>query len=802
MGALGYRFRASWRGRSRSWLTRGVLFGIAAAVVLATLLTAQRTESAADRFDATHHAFDVYIPNDRHPGIARFDPAEVAALPNVIDTAVAGVVYLYIGSGEVALATEDDRIGTEVNAFEIVDGRRADPDRPEEAVIGMAVADRYDLQVGDTIPLFDPTAVAPPPVPPSLEQAVARVREVLPDLRITVVGIEASPNELPPQPAGSIRANGSIHLTPALDEVAITSGRAIEVRLRHGAGDVPAFLDDLRELGGGKALNVSTGRELSAETDRSLHVQAQALRLLSAMAVMAALVILGPLVSRATLAEGGDLGVLAALGSTRRGRAAMAVAPSLVVGLTAAPIAAGGALALTALGPFGLARTIEPDPGVWFDTRMVLLGALAVALVVPMLALPAAARSARRGLRGIGIRRNEVGAPRVSRVAAAAATLGAAPPVALGGRLALETAGDDDAVPVRSTLLAVTMSVLVATAAVTFGASLHHLLQDERSYGVVWTAYLTNFGDGPVLARHAAVLRDDPDVEAYATGRLDIPATIGAQRTSLFALDAGKGDALPPIVAGRLPAGPDEMAIGTRTGRELHVGVDDTVQVALEGHAPTTLRVVGVAVLASPGTGHLGEGGLVHLDSDVFRGTDGDSFVGQDVMVRLRPGASFDAVAQKFDQFAPATVGFDVPADIENIGQVDHFPPAIAALLSAVALASLGNTLVSAIRRRRRDFALLKTFGFVGRQVRTTVLVQATTLVVIGLAGGVPLGIVLGRWTWQLLARQIGVVPVPVTPGPILVLLVPAALLLGALVALLPARTAARTPVASSLKET
>ena len=118
-----------------------------------------------------------------------------------------------------------------------------------------------------------------------------------------------------------------------------------------------------------------------------------------------------------------------------------------------------------------------------------------------------------------------------------------------------------------------------------------------------------------------------------------------------------------------------------------------------------------------------------------------------------------------------------------------------------MALASLGNTLVSAIRRRRRDFALLKTFGFVGRQVRTTVLVQATTLVVIGLAGGVPLGIVVGRWTWQLLARQIGVVPVPVTPVPILLLLVPAALALGVLVALLPARTAARTTVADSLKE-
>lgn len=803
MGALGYRFRASWRGRWRAWLALGVLFGAAAAIVLATLLTAQRTDTAAARFAATRDAFDVFIPNAQDRGIARFDPAEVAALPNVVDTAVAGLVYLYVGTGEAALATEDNRIGTDINRFDIVQGRRADPTRIDEAVVGVAVADRYGLGIGDTVPLLDPALFSEGPLPVDEQRALERLRERLPDLALTVVGIEASPNELPPQPAGNSRSTGLVHLTPALDAATpfMQAGRAIEVRLRHGADDVPAFLDDLRTLGGGKPLNVATSAELTLETERSLQLQAQALRLLAAMLALAALVILGPLASRATFAEASDLGVLAALGATARGRAAMAVLPGAVVGLLAAPIALAVALALTLVGPFGLAGTIEPDPGVWFDARIAVLGVLAVVIITPLLGLPAAVRSARRGVLGIGIRGRNSGSTRVSAVASAAAAIGAPPPVVLGGRLALEATGADDAVPVRSTVLAVTMSVLMATAALTLSASLDHLLHDPRSYGVVWTANITNYGEGSGLSRRATVLRDDPTVEAYAVGHLALPATIEGDRTSVFALDSEKGDALPPVVDGRLPDGRDEIALGTRTSRDLHAGIGDSVDVALEGRPARSLDVVGRVVLPSAGGGHLGEGGLVHLDSRLFAGIDSESFIGRDVMVRMRPGASLDAVARQFDEFFPAVVTFEAPADIENFGEVRRLPTAIAGLLAAVALGSLANTLVSAIRRRRRDFALLKTFGFVGRQVRTAVLVQATTLVAIGLLGGVPLGIVVGRWTWHWLAGQIGVVPVPVTPVPALLLLVPAALLLGVIVAVLPARTAARTPVADSLKE-
>ena len=63
-----------------------------------------------------------------------------------------------------------------------------------------------------------------------------------------------------------------------------------------------------------------------------------------------------------------------------------------------------------------------------------------------------------------------------------------------------------------------------------------------------------------------------------------------------------------------------------------------------------------------------------------------------------------------------------------------------------------------------------------------------------------PLGVSLGRWAWTLFAEQIGVVPEPVTPLSLILLVVPAAVLLANLVALLPAHKAARTPAALALR--
>jgi hypothetical protein len=84
--------------------------------------------------------------------------------------------------------------------------------------------------------------------------------------------------------------------------------------------------------------------------------------------------------------------------------------------------------------------------------------------------------------------------------------------------------------------------------------------------------------------------------------------------------------------------------------------------------------------------------------------------------------------------------------------------------------------------------------------VSLTVVWQASTLVALALAIGIPVGVAAGRWIWLVVAEQIGVVPEPVLPAALLALLVAATVLVANLVAAVPAWMAARTRPATVLR--
>ena len=69
------------------------------------------------------------------------------------------------------------------------------------------------------------------------------------------------------------------------------------------------------------------------------------------------------------------------------------------------------------------------------------------------------------------------------------------------------------------------------------------------------------------------------------------------------------------------------------------------------------------------------------------------------------------------------------------------------------------------VRRRRREFALLKTLGFTQRQLAATVAWQSSVPAIVGVIFGVPLGIACGRWLWTLFARGMSAVPDPNVPA-------------------------------------
>ena len=95
--------------------------------------------------------------------------------------------------------------------------------------------------------------------------------------------------------------------------------------------------------------------------------------------------------------------------------------------------------------------------------------------------------------------------------------------------------------------------------------------------------------------------------------------------------------------------------------------------------------------------------------------------------------------------------------------------------------------LVAGFRRQWRSWVLL------GRQLAAIVFWQATTVAVVAIAAGIPLGIAAGRAIWRAFAISLGVVPVPVVQAWLIVALAAGALLAASALAAVPAMSAARS---------
>jgi hypothetical protein len=140
------------------------------------------------------------------------------------------------------------------------------------------------------------------------------------------------------------------------------------------------------------------------------------------------------------------------------------------------------------------------------------------------------------------------------------------------------------------------------------------------------------------------------------------------------------------------------------------------------------------------------------------------------------------------------------PAEIINYRSLGTTPALLGGALAVGAASAFGLTLISSVRRRRRDVALLKTLGFTRRQLAAVVAWQSSVAVAIGVVVGVPVGVVFGRWLWDLFAHNIDVVPSPTVPVMSIVLIALGALVLANLVAAVPGVIAARTKTASLLR--
>jgi hypothetical protein len=464
-------------------------------------------------------------------------------------------------------------------------------------------------------------------------------------------------------------------------------------------------------------------------------------------------------------------------------------------------LAVAVAIALSPLAPLGAIRSVYPTPGLAFDWTVLGCGIAATMAVMSGAALVIARRRIRRRS-AAGIRPYR---PLGARAVSTAQALGLSLPAAEGIRLAFGPGTDRDRVPVAPAILGTVLASVVMMATITFGSSLATLVSQPALYGWNWTFDLSSGNTTSSVHNAAPVLDSDPAVAAwtgiwYATASIDRQAVV-----PVIGMRPGSPIA-PPLLSGQGLRAPDEVVLGAATLVALHKQVGDWVTVTDGGTAPFRLRIAGTATLPS-----LGVAGTLHTEMgtgavlDYQHIPDNTEDAPNEILVTLRPGADVAAARKRLQLLVPpqnggVISGVQRPAEITDYRSMGIAPLILAGALAAGAIASLWLTLAASVRRRRADLALLKTLGLTRRQLAATVAWQSTVTVAAGALVGVPLGIALGRYLWDLFARQISVVPEPSVPMLTVIAVIAVALVAANLVAAIPGRVAARTPAAALLR--
>jgi len=454
--------------------------------------------------------------------------------------------------------------------------------------------------------------------------------------------------------------------------------------------------------------------------------------------------------------------------------------------------------------PIGIARQAETSPGYSVDVLVFAAGVAAILIVITGGAALSAWRTAQNAATGGAAATH---AERPSRLADRLAASGVPPSGVVGVRMALEPGRGATAVPVRTTLVSAVLAIAVLVATLGFGASLTRLATTPRLQGWNWDVSVGNPHSGDIAGTAIPALASNPDVAAFSGVLGPVDSHVGGRLSGLWAIDLAKGAVLPPFTEGRAPAAPDEIAFGAKDLRAMHRRVGQRIDVST-GEQPKSMLITGRMVITPAVLNEqvdLGQGALVTKDAlqqlglpESEQGSEGTQ---ENVfLVRFRHGVDRKAALTRLGSDFPGTVLPAVrPADVENLRRVDHLPSLLGALFAAVALVTVGHMLISSVLRRRRDVAVLRTMGFVRRQVTTSVAWQATTVAVVGLLFGVPLGVAFGRWGWSVVASQLGVSSEPVVPVGLLILMVAGTLVVTNALAAFPALLAARTRPAEIL---
>lgn len=763
----------------------GVLAGVSVGLAAAGVAGARRTDRAVPAYVRAAHVPDAAIlPND--PAFDATARARVRRLPEVRAADPFMVAFAMearppvFGSALLPVGAASQRPLGGV----VVAGRLPDPRRSDEMVVNEVARDRFHLRLGSTVVFRQPDPGSTTGIPPGLIRPGSGPIEA----RLRVVGISSAPQrDVDSMVSAGFFAKYRARLLGVVNEFVV---------LRRGERDIPRLQSDLAAIMG-HPVNVGAGSDLFG-TKKIAHVsdiERNGLLLFALVVLLGAGVLVGQALVRAVTASGEELEVWRALGVDRSIAVRTLVLPATISAVVGVVVAVAVAVLLSPRFPIAVTRRYDLDLGFHAD-RPVLVGA---ALGLVLAVLGAAWLAAELVVR----RTAERPVPRPA--AWRSSLVGSLPPaLQFGSRLAAEPGRGRRAVPVRSAFVGAVAGVVGIVGCLTFRAGLVDAVHDPRRSGVVWDHFLAQATavEPGVIARVASTR----GVGAVLDARWARAVRIAGRPFPVWATRAVSGSMRFVVVDGRAPHGGREVALAPTTLRELGVRVGDHVRVG--PGAGRSFRVVGEALV--PASSHTDYDQSAWMTAAALQAVvpadqlGAADFVEEWVLVRDRSGADHAAIGRRLAAIGRPGGDFVGPARrpvaILSLGELRSLPFALAVFFALLAVATVTHALVTTVRRRRHDVAVLRALGFTRANVRLAVAWQATLIAVVGVVIGVPLGIVGGRIVWRRLAEEYPVAYVTPFALAVVLVVVPVAIVVANLLAVGPAHAATRAEPATVLR--
>jgi ABC-type lipoprotein release transport system permease subunit len=561
-------------------------------------------------------------------------------------------------------------------------------------------------------------------------------------------------------------------------------------------------------------------RDASRRVTTSLAVESFALYMIALAVLLAGGLLVSQVLSRSASFIGQDVAALRAIGMTRRDISAAALMSVALAICVAVLFGLAASVALSPLFPLGMGRQIDPDVGVHIDWTALGIGtaltATSLAAAAVLFALSASRRETRQS--------EGQPSPVLSWFTNVVPV-----PVAIGVRMALQRGAGARSMPVRPALVAAIAGVLGVVSALTINSGIRHALANPQLAGVTYSVsisptpadvratsvsrrFVTEVHRAAPGASLAVLRRDLVDVDGVGVPAFDVRAVPSTGSPITLAM-----------VAGRPPSAEDEAAIGPGTAKSLGVQIGQWVTIGHGGR----VRLVGEALFPSDVHSEFDEGlwlTVAKFDAVVPPST---AFSDDEVLAVRFPSAGnqenraiVDAEADL--QGTPITTGpigrltmnlggpssalgsgvepAAVPLELANLEDLAQLPTILGAFLALLALVALSYILFTSGRVRKVEFAVLKTLGLDEKSARVIIFSQATTISLIGLVAGLPLGLAAARWGWAAVTSRVPLVDVPPMSVLLIILTVPVVLVAGIAVAIWPARKAAHRNPAEALR--